>query len=339
MKRTIVLALLILLITGGISSCQPKKQPQLIKLNGEAQGTYYAITYFDQQNRNLQVEIDSLLKRFDSSASVYKPNSIISRINNNDTSVRTDRIFNTVFQKSMEISANTAGAFDITVGPLVNAWGFGFTSRIKVDRHVIDSLLPLVNYKAVHLRGNKVYKDNPGIKLDYNAIAQGFSTDEIGRFLQSNGIQNFLVDVGGEVLGHGKKPDSSLWNVGVEKPSATADDSRTLKAVILLKDMALSTSGNYRKYFEENGVRYSHTIDPKTGAPVKHSLLSVSVLATDCISADAYATAFMVMGLEQAKIFLQNHPELQAYFIYSSSQGELLTFATQGFKKIIKEQY
>jgi len=339
MNRNILLLLILMIFLPGLSFCQPKSQPRPVKFNGEAQGTYYAITYFDDQNRNFQADIDSLFRRFDSSASVYKPNSIISRVNNNETSVVTDRIFNTIFNKSVEISRNTSGAFDITVGPLVNAWGFGFTSRIKVDQHVIDSLLPLVNYKAVHLKGNQVIKDNPAIKLDFNAIAQGFSSDEIGSFLHSKGIENYLIDVGGEVLGRGKKADGSAWKVGVEKPSATADASSTLKAIVKLQDKALSTSGNYRRYFEENGVRYSHTIDPKTGSPVKHSLLSVSVLARDCITADAYATAFMVMGLEQAKDFLQKHTELQAYFIFSGPDGNLLTYSTSGFKDIIEEQY
>ena len=260
-------------------------------------------------------------------------------VNNNDTTVRTDSVFNAIFRKSMEISENTSGAFDITVGPLVNAWGFGFTSRIKVNQHVLDSLLPLVNYKAVKLNGTRVVKGKPGIKLDYNAIAQGYSVDEIGRFIASKGIENYLIDVGGEVLARGKKPDGSSWNVGVEKPAANAGDARELKAVVKLEDKALSTSGNYRKYYEENGVRYSHTIDPKTGYPVKHSMLSASVIASDCITADAYATAFMVMGLERSKSFLAGHPELLVYFIYSGSKGEMLSYSSPGFKQFIETQY
>ena len=337
MNRSIIYALILVIICPALLHCQTVRTTQPVKFNGEAQGTYYVVTYFDKQDRNFQVEIDSLFKRFDSSVSVYMPASIISRINNNDNTVSTDRVFNMVFNKSMEISANTGGAFDITVGPLVNAWGFGFTSRIKVDQHGIDSLLPLVNYKAVHLIGNKVYKDNPGIKLDFNAIAQGFSTDEIGEFLLSKGIENFLIDVGGEILGRGKKTNGSFWNVGVEKPSADADDSRTLKAVVKLQNMALSTSGNYRKYFEENGVRYSHTINPKTGFPVKHSLLSVSVLASDCMTADAYATAFMVMGVEKGKEYLKKHPKIDVYFIYAAPDGSMKTFYTKGFEKLIRK--
>jgi len=339
MKYTLLHTLLLAFLWSGLSSCRPAKPLMPVRFGGEAQGTYYAITYFDADSRNFHTQIDSLLHRFDSSASTYMPTSIISMVNNNDTTVRTDSIFNIIFRKSMEISANTGGAFDITVGPLVNAWGFGFTSHIKVNQHVIDSLLPLVSYKLVHLEGNRVYKDKPGIKLDYNAIAQGFSVDEIGRFLQLKGIEDYLVDVGGEVLGKGKKPDGSSWNVGVEKPAANADDPQALKAVVKLKDMALSTSGNYRKYYEENGVRYAHTIDPKTGYPVQHSLLNASVLAPDCMTADGYATAFMVMGLERSKAFLMQHPELQVYFIISGSKGEMLIYISPGFKQIVEEQY
>lgn len=311
----------------------------LVKFGGEAQGTYYAMTYWDSNSRNFQLQIDSLLQRFDSSASTYKPASIISRVNNNDTTVRTDSIFNVIFRKAMEISEKTDGAFDITVGPLVNAWGFGFSSRIKVNRHVIDSLLPLVNYRSVQLKGTRVRKDKPGIKLDYNAIAQGYSVDEIGRFLQSKGIVNFLIDVGGEVLARGQKQDATLWSVGIEKPALNADDDRKLQAIVKLKDKALSTSGDYRKYFIENGIRYAHTIDPHTGYPVQHTLLSASVIASDCMTADAYATAFMVMGLERSKAFLMRNPGLQVYFIYSDKKGEMRTYISPGFTQIIKEQY
>lgn len=339
MKHFFLRAILITAIGPGLLSCQPAKQPIPVKFGGEAQGTYYEITYFDAASRNFQVQIDSLLHRFDSSVSTYLPVSIISKVNAGDPAVRTDSIFNAVFRKSMEISENTNGAFDITVGPLVNAWGFGFSNRIKVDEHVIDSLLPLVNYKAVHLSGSTVYMDKPGIRLDYDAIAQGYSVDLIGCFLELKGIENYLVDVGGEVLAKGMKADGTEWSVGIEKPAANAEDGRSLKAIVKLRNKALSTSGNYRKYWEENGVRYAHTIDPKTGYPVTHSLLSASVLAPDCMTADGYATAFMVMGLERSKVFLSEHPGLQVYLIFSGPKGEMLSYISPGFKQIIVEQY
>jgi len=316
-------------------ACSQQQEKHLAKLNGETQGTYYAVTYYSSDTTNIQPQIDSLLRRFDSSASVYKPNSIISRFNNNDSLVQADEIYTTIFHKAMEVSGNTGGAFDITVGPLVNAWGFGFTDRMKVDQELIDSLKQYIGYEKVKLENGRLIKSSPGIRIDYNAIAQGYAVDLVANFLAAKGIESYLVDIGGEVVARGLKPDGSNWNVGIELPSATADDSQQVQAVVMLKDMALSTSGSYRKYFEENGVRYSHTIDPFTGYPVKHSLLSVSVLAKDCITADAYSTAFMVMGVDKAKSYLESHPGLDAYFIFSTADGSMGTYYTKGFNSIL----
>lgn len=321
-------------------SCAKRKEPVLIKLAGETQGTYYAITVYANDSLNLQASIDSLLLRFDSSASTYKSNSIISRLNNNDASARADQLFSTVFNKAMEVSALTGGAFDITVGPLVNAWGFGFADRIKVDQHVVDSLLPLIGYKKVKLENGKLLKTDPRIRIDYNAIAQGYAVDVVGNFLDSKGIQSYLIDIGGEVLARRTKPGGEKWQVAIEKPTENADDDRTIQDVVSLQDQAISTSGSYRKYYEENGVRYSHTIDPSNGYPVKHTLLSVSVTAADCMTADAFATAFMVMGLEKSKEFLtRNHKlKLQVYFIFTSPDGSMQTFCTRGFEKMLRKK-
>jgi thiamine biosynthesis lipoprotein len=235
----------------------------------------------------------------------------------------------------MDVSANTAGAFDITVGPLVNAWGFGFTDRMKVDQHVVDSLIPLVGYTKVQLVEGRLIKQDQRIRIDFNAIAQGYAVDVVASYLESNGIHCFLVDIGGEVLARGVKTGGEKWNVGIEVPAENADAERKVQAIVTLEDMALSTSGNYRKYFEENGIRYSHTIDPASGYPVKHSLLSVSVLAKDCMTADAYATAFMVMGLEKAKVFLAKQRELEAYFIFAATDKSMQYYMTDGFAKIL----
>lgn len=319
-----------------VCSCSTPPQDQIIKLNGETQGTYYAVTYVVKDSINLQPEIDSLLHRFDSSVSTYKPNSIISRLNSNDTSVVADETYTRVFRKAMEVSERTGGVFDITVGPLVNAWGFGFENRLKVDQHIVDSLLPLVGYHKVRLEEGRLIKQDPRIRIDFNAIAQGYAVDVLSAFLEAKGIHNYLVDIGGEVYAKGKKPSGEKWNVGIEKPAANMDDERELEDVVALENLALSTSGNYRKYYEENGVRYSHTIDPFTGYPVKHSLLSVSVMAPDCMTADAFATAFMVMGLDRAKEFLSQHKELDAYFIYSGAGGKMDVYYTDGFKAILE---
>lgn len=320
-----------------LTSCRQRKEPVLIKVGGETQGTYYAITYYHDDSTNLQPSIDSLLRRFDSTASTYKPNSIISRMNNNDPAAMADEMFSAIFQKAKEVSENTNGAFDITVGPLVYAWGFGLANRLKMDQQIIDSLLPLVGYKKVNLVNGKLTKTDPRIRIDYNAIAQGYAVDVVASFLDSKNIQSYLIDIGGEVLARRTKPGGEKWSVAIEMPTKNADDERTIQAVVSLQDMAISTSGSYRKFYEENGIRYSHTIDPSTGYPVKHTLLSVSVLAKDCMTADAYATALMVMGLDKSKAYLKKHPKIEAYFIYSASDGSMQTYFTKGFGKLLRK--
>jgi len=318
-----------------ITSCSGPKQYHLLKFTGQTQGTYYAVTYFDSENRNLQVEIETLLRKFDLSASMWVPNSIISKINRDEKGVVPDSIFIHLFKQSKEVNQKSNGAFDPTVGPLVNAWGFGFTDRLKVDMHVVDSLLPLIGFEKVKLQSNKIIKDDPRVQFDFNAIAQGYSVDLIGAFLKDKGIDRFLIDIGGEVLGSGNKPNGDLWKVGIQKPKDNAVYGEGLQAIVALNNKALATSGNYRKFYEEDGIRYSHTIDPKTGYPVQHSLLSVSVIASECSLADAFATTFMVSGVEKSKEILKENPELEAYFIYSDHEGKLETFISEGFKKII----
>lgn len=323
-----------------LASCRHRREPVLVKFAGETQGTFYAVSYYADDSISLQPSVDSLLHRFDSTASTYKPNSIISRLNNNDISVTADLMYTAIFKKAMEVSEKTGGAFDITVGPLVSAWGFGFSNRLKMDQHVVDSLLPLVGYKKVKLEYGKLLKADPRMRIDFDAIAQGYAVDVVAAFLDSKGIQSYLIDIGGEVLARRTKPGGEKWNVAIEMPTKTADDQRTIQAVVALQDMAISTSGSYRKYYEENGIRYSHTIDPASGYPVKHTLLSVSVVAKDCMTADAYATALMVMGVEKGKEFLRNHRQLRldAYFIYSTPDGKMQTYFTKGFDKLLKKQ-
>jgi thiamine biosynthesis lipoprotein len=312
-------------------------QLQKVRFSGQTQGTYYAITYFDKKGRNLQPQIDSILRLFDLSVSMWVPGSIISRINDNDSTALPDEWFRDIFHKAVMVSDATGGAFDFTVGPLVNAWGFGFKNKIKLDSAKVDSLRMLVDYKKVRLEDGKIIKDDPGMQFDFNAIAQGYAVDVLGRYLEEQGIKNYLVDIGGEVLGYGSKPGHEPWTVGIENPAADSLSERTINAKARLNDMALSTSGNYRKYYEENGTRYSHTIDPSTGYPVRHNLLSVSILADECATADGFATAFMVFGLEKSLDFLKDHPELQAYFIYSDEAGNYHVKYTEGFSKILIE--
>ena len=335
MKNTYIPVGLGLLILTFMLACNPKAKQQEVKINGLAQGTYYAITYFDHETRDLQPEIDSFFNAFNESASTYLEASVISRFNNNDTSVRADEAFIVVFNKSQEVSAATNGSFDITTYPLSDAWGFGFTDPMKLDNQKVDSLLQYVGYHMVKLEGDRLIKEKPETRLDFNAIAKGYSVDLIGKMLEEKGIKNYLVDVGGEVFAKGEKVDGTAWKVGIEKPTEDSDDQRTLDAVVTLKNKALATSGNYRRFFMKDGIKYSHTIDPITGYPVTHRLLSASVLADDAMTADAYATAFVVMGLEKAKAFISGHPEFEAHFIYTNNKGQYESWTSPGLVKLI----
>ena len=334
MRTTALILVYISLIT--FSSC--KTEPKKVMFGGETQGTYYAITYFDAKARNFQTQVDSLLHAFDLSVSMWVPESIISRINNGDSTVLPDEWFIDIYRKARQVSEKTGGAFDYTIGPLVNAWGFGFKNKMPLDSAKVDSLKRLVDYRAVRLEDGKIVKEKAGIQFDFNAIAQGYAVDVLGKYLSEQGIEDYLVDIGGEVLGKGAKPDGSAWLVGVENPSADSLSERTINTTVRLSNMAVSTSGSYRKYRVENGQRFSHTIDPVTGYPVRHNLLSVTVLAPECAIADAFATSFMVMGFEKAKDFIARNPGLEAYFIVSTGDATYTTYATEGFEKIIVKE-
>lgn len=317
-----------------IGGCRNK--PNLIKIEGEAQGTTWHVSYLSTDPVNHTASIDSLLRKIDSSMSTYLPMSLISKINNNDSTVILDEYFIDVFNKSMEVSEKTNGLFDITIGSLVNAWGFGFSKKENVDQAMIDSLRQFVGYKMLRLIENKIIKEMPQIKLDFNAIAQGYSVDVLAAFLESEGIHDYLVEIGGELKAKGKKYNEN-WKVGIEQPNDHATE-RKLEAIIALNNRALATSGNYRKFYEEEGQKFSHIIDPGTGYPAKQNLLSATVLADDGITADAYATAFMIMGLENSKIFLAKHQDLklEVFFIYSE-KAEWKIYASESLKKQITD--
>lgn len=309
----------------------------LSKIEGNAQGTSYHISYISDDGISHKTAIDSLLKEIDSSMSIYLPTSLISRINNNDNNVLVDQYFIDVFKKSIEVSEKTDGLFDVTVAPMVNSWGFGPTKKTDLDNKRIDSLLELVGYKMLKLEGNKIIKLKPEIKLDFNAIAQGYSVDVLAKYLESKGIDNYLVELGGELKAKGKKENEN-WKVGIDKPNENASSERKLEAVINLNDKALATSGNYRKFYEENGQKFSHIINPKTGFPAKQNLLSATVIAANGITADAYATVFMIMGLNKSIQFLEDNKDLQlqVYFIYDD-HGTWKTFTSKSLKKWITE--
>lgn len=320
-------------------ACNRADKPGKVALLGEAQGTYYSIVYFDMDTRDFQLEIDSILTDFDNSVSLWVPNSILSRVNNNDSSVTLDNYFIDNFSISYEVAQQTDGNFDFTVGSLVKAWGFGYDHKKTINNQKVDTLLSYTGYKKVRLENGKIIKENPEISFDFNAVAQGYSVDLIGEFLEQNNITNYLIDIGGEVKAKGLKPDNSKWKIGIEKPAKNQTDDRNLKAIAELTNISIATSGNYRKFYEEDGIRYSHTINPKTGYPAKNRLLSVSVLHKSTAYADAYATAFMVMGFRDAKTFVENNNSIEAFFIFTTETGNFETYATKGFMDNIIEEF
>jgi thiamine biosynthesis lipoprotein len=318
------------------SSCNSREK-EYVKISGFAQGTTYSMSYRDAQKRNLQPQVDSILENFDQSLSIYCKTSIITRINNNDTTVRTDAYFDECYKLSEEVYKATNGAFDITVGPLVQAWGFGLKKRDKITKERIDSILPLVGMGKVKLVDGKLIKSNPNMFVDVNAIAQGYSVDVIARYFESKGINEYLVEIGGETLCKGLNSKGKAWVIGIDKPyDNNVTPGQDLQAKVALPSgKALATSGSYRKFFEENGVKYSHELDPKTGYPAHNTLLSISVITNNCALADGYATAFMVMGVDKAKEFLAKRSDMDAFMVYSGPKGEFLTYATSGFDKML----
>jgi len=312
-------------------------QQESIKIEGEAQGTTYHISYFDSLNRDFQPEIDQILADFDKSVSTYLPTSIISRINSNEKGVKVDNYFKTCFKKAKEVWKNTNGAFDPTVYPLVNVWGFGPEKKQRIEKNKIDSILEFVGFDLIKLKGNRIVKKDPRVQLDFNAFAQGYSVDVVAEFLNSKQIDSYLVEIGGEVYAKGKKPDNTNWTVGIEKPIDNKETENPLKAIIKLENLGIATSGDYRRYTVENGIKYAHHIDPKTGYPTKNNLLSASVFSKECITSDASATGILVMGIEKAKLFLKSHPEIQAYLIYSDNKGNYQVYETPGLQSIVIE--
>ena len=313
--------------------------PSYIRQQGTVQGTTFSIIYESPSGEDFSKEINAWLSEFDRSLSIYDPNSLISRLNRNDSTAIPDAWFLEVFAKSKAIWEASDGLFDLTVAPLVNAWGFGPDPRKTVDSTQIDSLLVFVGMDKTDIQDGRLIKEDPRIRLDMNAIAQGYSVDLISRFLENKGVNHYLVEIGGEIRAKGLSDKARPWRIGIDRPSdGNVLPGMDLEAVLELKDRSLATSGNYRKFFIENGIKYSHTIHPKTGYPVRHNLLSVTILAGDCMTADAWATACMASGLEKSKSLLSKHPELDAFMVYSDEQGNYREFFTPGLESsLIRE--
>ena len=324
MKKIIYIVVAIGLVA--LAMCRTKEaETQVLsyhKLEGTVFHTIYHITY--QGERDYHDEIKQLFKEFDGSLSMFNDTSIITRMNNCDTSVVANRYFRHVFTKAMEVSEATGGAFDITVAPLVNLWGFGFKNSDNVSQAAIDSILQFVGYKTVHLdEEGHLHKDDPRTIMDASSIAKGYMSDVVADFLREQGVENYMVEIGGEVALNGVNPKGSRWSIGINKPT---DDSTQvnseLQDILYMSKGGVATSGNYRNFYYKDGKKYAHTIDPHTGYPIQQDILSSTVIARDCMTADAYATAFMVLGKEKAMEVLAKDTTLMAYFIVDAPDAD-----------------
>ena len=297
------------------------KQKQYFEESGSVFHTIYHIKY--EGSEILTEKIDAEFQKFNLSLNPFNPNSIISKVNRNEP-VEVDDWFIEVFNRAKEVSDHSEGIFDITCAPLVNLWGFGFSKMDSVTPQMIDSIKQFVGYQKVRLDGRKVVKDDSRILLNCSAIDKGYASDIIARLLEREGIENYMVEIGGEVTMKGVNQNGKCWRIGINKPE---DDSTGIKndieeVVQLCKKGGVATSGNYRNYYIKDGKKYAHTIDPRTGYPSEQSILSATIVAEDCITADAYATAFMAMGLEKAREAAKNIPGIEYYVIYSDENGK-----------------
>ena len=312
-----------------VFSC--KQDQKNTKLTGDVFGTTYSIQYYSEENDDFQQQIDSLFYVINKSMSTYQTNSDISKLNRNET-VEVDEHFKKVFSASQVIYEATEGVFDPTIGVLVNAWDFGPEGKIiSLDSLKIDSLMLSVGLNKVKLVGNTIFKENTNTFIDFNAIAKGYGVDVIADFLESKNIENYIVEIGGEIRCKGTNIEKQKpWEVGVEMPHF--DGTQSIMKAISLHNESMATSGTYRKFKTDSlGNRYSHIIDTKTGYPSKTNLLSISVITSNCMSADGYATAFKAMGIEKVKDFLKTHPELKVFLIFENENKELETLSLNGF--------
>ena len=311
-----------------LCSCSSSDNRILVKNSGEAQGSYFHIQYLSEYGENYKLQIDSIFLEIDSSLSIYKDYSLISKLNKGKD-IRTDTLFNTVFMAAQKVFLESEGNFDCSVSPLVNTWGFykdKLGDSLVVDSIKFTKILKHVDFAKISLSEDTLFLPK-GMSLDFNSIAQGYTVDVIAQFLESKGDSNYLVEVGGELLAKGRNADGKIWRVGVDKPTDSIDGNERFLFILDLENKALATSGNYRKFYEKDGVKYSHTINPFTGFPAQNRLLSVTVIHNNCMFADAYATAFMVMGVKKTKQLLKKlDDELEVYLVFTDKNGEWNTY-------------
>jgi thiamine biosynthesis lipoprotein len=335
MKKHHTIIIIFILVLMAVLSGQTK---QYHTYSGTVQGTTYQITFEAKKvSRHIQ-SVQLLLQQIDLSLSTYVDTSLISLLNKGNT-VELDSHLIKVISKALEISKQTDGAFDITIGPIVNLYGFGPTNKAPhVDSAIIDSLLQYVGYQKIHIHKNQLVKEKKGIYIDLNAIAQGYAVDVIANYFENENIVNYLVEIGGEVRTKGKNPKGNIWRIGLDTPKENNFlPGYDIYAVIHLYNKSLATSGNYRKSSVIDGIKYTHSINPKTGYPVKQRLLSVTIITDNCMDADAWATASMVSGLEKAKEMINANPEIEGYLIYNDSSGIYQSWISEGMKKYLED--
>lgn len=305
---------------------------------GKAQGTYYIIKYLRNDTASLQRQIDSIFEVIDQSLSLYRPGSLINRFNAGN-SIRMDAHMQAVVEKALQISKATNGAFDITIKPLAAAWGFGVVKPAWKGVPPADTLRQLLKrtgYRYLQMKDSLLVKLKPGVEIDCNGIAQGYTVDVLARFLEQQGIHDYLVDVGGELRAKGHNAVQRTWTVGIEGPAAEGS-AHPVQSLVSLQDKAIATSGNYRRFFDQGGTRFAHTIDPHSGVALHNNIISVTVLAKDCITADGFDNALILLGVDKALAFIRRHPEygLEAYFIYKDKAGRVQAVYSEGFKRVV----
>jgi len=324
------LPLLLLLIIASVLIIRHQRNMPYIKNSGTVFGTLYNITY--QSDKDLQKEIEAELAKVDRSLSPFNKESVITAVNEGKD-IEVDDMFRQVFTLAQKVSKDTEGFFDITVAPLVNAWGFGFKEGKEPTKAAIDSIRQFVGYDKVQLKGSKVVKSDPRLMLDCSAIAKGYGCDAVAALLKKNDVQNYMIEIGGEVVTKGVNAKRQEWRIGVQKPQDSIDvDPTQIVGIINISDKALATSGNYRNFYYKDGKKYAHSIDPHTGEPVQHEIVSATVVANNCATADAYATSFMVMGMEKAKAVAERHKDLKVLLIYIDSDGQQKQWLSKGLK-------
>lgn len=324
------LTFLLLLLAGTIWIVWGRGNRQMYENTGGIFGTVYHIKY--EHTTDIHEKILASLHEVDTLFSLFKPNSELSRFNRGEK-VNFSPSFLSLSQLAINIAKLTEGAFDPTVAPLVNAWGFGFKKGTFPSPKQVDSLRQFVGYQYLQVSKEKMVRTKPNVQLDFGAIAKGYAVDQVAKCLDDAGVKNYMVEIGGEVIVKGRKPNGEEWRIGITTPTENTED---IQAVITLNNCAMATSGNYRNFYVREGRKFAHTIDPRTGHPVQHSLLSATVIAPTCAQADAYATAFMVMGKEPAKKVLESNSKIKAYFIYALPNGRLAVWKSDNFPKEVQ---